>query len=75
MEWNKVTRREDMPMDGRVFIALWKGRISLTSYCDVDEAFFIIFNPAEYENCWQIDRERESKFSHWMLLPPLPEDY
>lgn len=76
MNWIKVNNpRLDMPIDGRPFISLWKGRISLTQF-DLDEhRFYIMFDPAEYSQAWQIPQERENKFTDWMELPDYPQDF
>jgi hypothetical protein len=73
-EWKPVIHRIDMPMDGTVFLAIWKGRISMCQF-DGESNFYIIFEPGNYSQCMKIDRDRENKFSHWMPLPPCPKDF
>ncbi len=79
MNWitikNTEYPRHEMPMDGSTFISLWKGRISLTQFDEEEGRFYIIWFPAEYPASARIEQEREDKFTHWMKLPGLPEDY
>jgi len=65
MKWIIVKEpRLDLPLDGSIFLSMWKGRICLTQF-DTDEfRFYIMFEPAQYSQAWQVDPEREGKFSH-----------
>lgn len=75
--WKKVKDksrpRDDLPKD-KQFICLWKGSICL---CEFDEDighFYIGSMPASYGGFWKLDKDRESKITHWCELS-LPEDY
>ncbi len=73
-KWLPVRDHRDLPKD-RVFISLWKGRISLTEYDEDEDKFYIVFDPAQYEYSMPLDTDRIGKFTHWMELPNIPEDY
>jgi|FreactcultuFSWF8_1027224.scaffolds.fasta_scaffold07004_2 hypothetical protein len=75
MKWNTIENSAALPRDGRPFISLWKGRISLTQYDTEEGRFYIMFDLAEYSQSWCIPQDRENKFTHWMELPNMPEDY
>lgn len=75
MKWIKVDKKSDMPMDGTVFLSLWKGRISITSFDEDEGRFYIMFDPSEYSQSMEVPSHRQNKFTHWMPLPDKPEDY
>ena len=72
MDWIKIKDSYDLPRDGTVFLAIWKGRTCLTQFDKEEGRFYIVFDPAYYSQCWQIPPEREGKFSYWMQLPDSP---
>lgn len=73
MNWIAVDDRYQLPRDGSVFLAIWKGTIYLCQF-DVDEdCFYVVCEPARYSQCWGISRRRPMKFTHWMPLPNYPE--
>lgn len=73
MEWIKIESSHELPRDGSVYLTIWKGRICMTQF-DIDEGrFYIMFDPAQYSQSWQVAQEREGKFAYWMPLPKHPE--
>ena len=73
MNWIKIKHfSREMPIDGKVFLSMWKGRICLTQFDTEEQRFYIVFDPAEYDHCMQVCQEREGKFTHWMPLPEEP---
>jgi hypothetical protein len=75
VNWINIKTSSQLPRNGRVFLSLWKGRICLTQYDEDESRFYIMFDPADYSQSWQITPERENKFTHYMELPELPIDY
>ena len=77
MNWIKIPDRENarafLPQDGSQFLAIWKGAPGICQYDDELELFCLSLFPSEYE-VMAVALERERKFTHWMPLPPLPED-
>lgn len=72
-EW-QVANSSDLPRDGNTFISLWKGRICLTQYDTEEEAFYIMFEPAEYASPMKVSEDRENKFTHLMHINDPTED-
>jgi hypothetical protein len=75
MQWIKINHSSELPKDGSVFLSLWKGRVCLTQYDSDEGRFYIMFEPADYSQSWQLAQDREYKFTHWMPLPDLLEDH
>lgn len=74
MKWIKIKNLQELPRNGHVFLSLWKGRICLTQFDKQEGRFYIMFEPSEYSQSWQLAQEREEKFTHWMNLPEIPND-
>lgn len=72
MKWIKINSRHELPRDGSIFLAIWKGRVALVEHDTEDDRYYIQFEPA-WTGSWQIDQEREDKFTYWMKLPEKPE--
>ncbi len=70
MIWIKIGSRNELPRDGSIFLAIWKGRICLVQHDVEEDRFYIVFEPASYSQSWKLDQEREAKFTFWMPLPP-----
>jgi hypothetical protein len=74
MEWIKVENSHELPRNGDIFLAIWKGRISMCQFDQEEGRFYIMFEPADYSQSWCIDQSRENKFTHWMSLPEKPKE-
>jgi len=71
--WHPVKSRDDLPKDEQ-FLVLWRGAISLCEYDEDCDQFCICNYPSEYETTMKVPKDRENKFTHFMLLDR-PEDY
>lgn len=74
MEWIKIKDRHDLPRDGSIFMALWKGIICIAEHDTEEDRFYISYHPAS-DGYMRIPQEREAKFTHWMKMPEMPKDY
>ena len=78
MKWIKLP--EDNPTQGMpkedVFLVYLKGRVALAEYNEEDNTFYTCWDTIpDGWGIWAVPKERENKFTHWMPLPPEPEDY
>lgn len=64
-----------LPRDGARFIALWNGKVVLCSFNEEEGRFYIMVDPARDLQSIEIQQTKENKFTHYMPLPELPEDY
>ncbi len=77
MEWQKIPDRSNARLylpTRRPFLVLWKGTVCLCEYDDEIDHFYMGTMPASYLGFWKLDKERESKITHWCELE-MPEDY
>lgn len=72
--WKKVTGRHDLPRDGREFLVLWKGRMSLAQFDEEEGIFYIVWDPADCAPMG-VDQHREGKFNYWADMPDYPLEY
>lgn len=71
MKWIEVKQDNDLPRDGRPFLAVWKGRICFAQYDDEDRKFFLSYEPS-WTGIFSIGHDRIHKFTHWAPLPHIP---
>ncbi len=74
MDWINVKDRP-FPKDGKDYLALFKGRLSVIAYDEETDKYHIAWTPMEITGVWEADASMyEHKISYWIDTQG-PDDY
>lgn len=62
--WERIKSHNDLPRNGQIFIAIWKGRLCIVQYSIEEQCFYTSFNPAQLPR-FKIDQDKVDYFEFY----------